>query len=359
MRFRAGTLSVLLLLTLDIVPLPFSARAEPAKPDQLILREWPGPWGDAMVNTVARTFTEQTGIPVVIDHRQEAVMSTLIQGALAQHRQPPIDVFYALAPSAAEDEARGLMDDLDPADIPNLNSMLPLAKPASSSGGWPYVNVGVDIVTLLYRKSKFPTAPPDTVNVMFDPAFKGRILLYSPGAGSDLGLIALARHWSIPADLDKIWAFVADTVKPQQPILGGDADVVGGFERNEIDLAFSYPAIARRLSGNGIDVGWTKTKEGMMGIYEVAWIPRGLPESNRYWARKYIDLLLSRESLSTYCTALFIPCFRSDLPVPEALANDATYPKTPEELEALATVPPDVFAAHQAEWDAHFDEIMK
>jgi hypothetical protein len=143
------------------------------------------------------------------------------------------------------------------------------------------------------------------------------------------------------------------------PIIGGDPEAVGGFERNEIDLAFTYSAIPMSLGASGVDVGWPRAREGMMGIYEAAWIPRGLPPESRYWARRFIDMLLSEDVLSAYCNRLLIPCFRRDMPVPDVVANDPAFPKTEAELDALYTTPLDEFAAHQAEWDARFQGIVK
>ena len=334
------------------------AMAEPAKPDILAVRDWPGPWGDAMTETAAKVFTERTGIPVLLDHRLDTAVSALIQAALAQHRPPPVDVFYTLAPTAHEDALRGVMDPLDPEEMPNLKAMLPIAKPPSPDGGWQYVNIGADILTLVYRKSKFPNGPPHSLSVMFDPAFKRRVLIYD-SAEANIGLVALTNHWSIPADLDQVWQFASDRIKPMDPIIGGDPEAVGGFERNEIDLAFTYSAIPMSLGANGVDIGWTRADEGMMGLYEAAWIPRGLPPESRYWARRFIDLLLSEDVLSAYCTRLLIPCFRRDMPIPEAVANDPAFPKTEAELDALYTTPLDEFAAHQADWDARFQAIVK
>lgn len=350
LTLRAGLVACLLGLV------PAAAAAEPAKLDQLVIRMWPGPWGDAMAATASKTFAERTGIPVVVDPRDDGAMSTILQAARAQGRQPPIDVFITLDPSAIKDAARGLMDEMQPSDVPNLAAMLPIAKPARPDGKWLYVNFAIDIMTLVYRQSRFPDGAPGSLAVLFDPAFKGRTFLY-PRAEGSIGLIALAKGWRIPEDIDRIWAFLQDTVKPLDPIIGGDAELVGAFERNEVDVALTYPAVARNV-GDGA-LRWTRAKEGTLGTVEAAWVPKGLPEANRYWAMRFVDTLLSADVLAAYCARLVIPCFRQNMPLPPGAAEDPAFPKTPEELAGIYQIPLEPYAAHQAEWDARSDEILK
>jgi putative spermidine/putrescine transport system substrate-binding protein len=355
---RPGALPVVRLLLIAIASLVLSptARAAPAKLDQLVVRMWPGPWGDSLAATVSKAFTERTGIPVVFDPRDDGAMSTIVQSALAQGRQPPIDVFYTLATAAIKDEARGLMDEIRPDEIPNLAFMLPRAKPAPADGKWHYINVGIDIMTLVYRKAKFPDGPPTSLQVLFEPRFKGRTFLYVHSEGC-IGPVALANGWRIPDDMERIWSFLETRVKPLDPIIGGDPDLVGAFQRDEVDVAMTYPAVARD-TGDGA-VTWTRAREGTLGTVESVWLPRGLPEANRYWATRFIDTLLAPEVLAAYCGRLVIPCFRQDMALPPGAAEDPAFPKTADDMAQIATLPLEAYAAHQAEWDARADEILK
>ncbi len=340
-----------IVLLLFVLP----ARAEPEKIDQLIVRMWPGPWGDAF-EEVGKAFTRKTGIPVAYDRRVDGVMSTLVQAALAQGRQPPVDVFYTFDLDATKMASMGLLDPVTPAEVPALADMLPLAKPALPGDAWPFVNVGLDIVTLVYRADKFPAGPPDSYKVMFDPAFKGRIFLFTTSEFM-VALVARTNGWRIPEDMDKIWTFMEDKVKPMEAIIGGDPELVGGFQRDELDVALSYPTIANQLAPFGVK--WTRPKEGLISGDEAIAIPRGLPPARRYWAAQFIQTLLSADVLQPYCDRLKIPCLRKGMTIPPEEMSDPAFPKTPEELAQVYTVPLDVFAAHQSEWNARYDEIIK
>ncbi len=332
-----------------------AAAAEPAKIDQLVVRSWPGPWDDAMVE-VGTKFTAKTGIPVAYDHRLDNVVATLIQTAQAQHRPPPVDVFYTFDVTGQKAAMRGLLDTFTVADVPNLADMLPMAKPAGAGDGWETVNVGADIVTLLYRADRFPNGPPQSYTALLDPALKGRILLYSEPQFT-LTIVAAINNWSIPADMDKIWSFIQDKIKPQDPILGGDPETLGGFQRDEIDLTVSYPTIARQLASQGIRVA--RAKEGLVGGYEAVGVPKGLADGHRYWATQFINFLLSKEVLEPYCQRLMVACLRKDMTPTEAELKDPGFPQSAEDLQSMRTIPPAIFAAHESEWSARYDEILK
>ena len=330
------------------------ARAEPAKIDQLVIRSWPGPWDDAMVE-VGSKFTAKTKIKVAYDHRSDGVMTTLLQTAAAQHRTPPVDVFYTFDFHAKKADMRGLLNPMTVAEVPNLANMMSMSDPEGGGTSWPWVNVGADVVTLLYRGDKFPQ-PPKSYAVMFDPAYKGRVLFYSVPQYT-LNIVALINHWSVPDDMDKIWGFIQAKLATQNPILGGDPETVGGFERNEIDLTVSYPAIARQLAPIGVKI--TRPKEGLIGNFEAVAIPKGLDPDHRYWAEQFVNFLLSPEVLTQYCHRLMVACLRKGIPSTDAELADPAFPKSEEELQKIVHIPVGLLAKHDSEWSAHYDEILK
>jgi putative spermidine/putrescine transport system substrate-binding protein len=333
-----------------------AAKAEPAKLDQLVVREFPGPWGDAFETTIGQMFTAKYGIPVVIDHRPDTTVSLLIETALAQGRPPPVDAAISLENATFKEAARGVMQELTVEDIPNLADMLPIAHPVGHPDDYPYVNFATDILTLVYRKSAFPDGPPTSLKMMFDPRFKGRILVGSTSLLTVM-LVSLANDWQIPADMDKIWTFIQDKVKPMDPLMGTDADVVNGLQRDEIDLTFTYPYMAAGMEDLGI--GWTSTKEGMYGLNEGLWMPRGLPPANAYWAKQFINFVLSHDVLQAYCTKLDIPCFRKDITPPPGAEKDPYFPITPAQFASIHSTPFQAYTANQLDWDARYDAIMK
>jgi putative spermidine/putrescine transport system substrate-binding protein len=311
-----------------------AARAEPPKLDQLVVREFDGTWGEAFETTI----------------------SLLIETALAQGRQPPIDAAISLDDSTYKEAARGIMQPLTAEDIPNLADMLPIAHPVGHPDDYPYINFAADLLTLVYRKSAFPDGPPDSLKVMFDPRFKGRVLMGDTSLPTVM-LVSMANDWQIPADMDKIWDFIRDKIKPLDPIMGADPEVVNGLQRDEIDLAFTFPANAEGMDKLGI--AWTSTKEGMLGLDEGLWMPRGLPEANAYWAKQFINFALSHEALQAYCTKLNIPCFRKDVTPPPGAAKDPYFPMTPAQRASIRSTPFQAYAANQLDWDARYDSIMK
>lgn len=335
-------------------PMPAIAAA-PAKPDQLVMRNWAGTWGDAMEKHVIKAFTEKTGIPVVSDKRPDVQMATLIQAALAQGRQPPVDVFYTLENNAHKDAVRNLMDPLTEDDVPNIKNMLPMSRPQKLEG-YPYINLAVDIITLVYRKSAFPGGTPDSLSAIFEPRHKGRVFA-TASSGTPMGAVCMLNKWQLPEDEAKVFAFIKEQLKPQNPLMGRDPELLGGLQRNEIDVAFTWPKFGRVLADQGITL--TKTKEGVMAWNESIWVPKGLPEANRYWAKQFVNFILDADVLQPYCDSLVVPGLRKGMKAPPEAESDPSYPHSDADYEAIYSPPLDAYASNQAKWDAEYESIMK
>ena len=328
-------------------------RAEPAKPDELIIRDWPGPWGEAMA-AVGKAFTDKTGIKVQIDKREDAAVEKLMQAAHAQNREPPVDIMYTMETNSYRDSAQGLSDPLTTADIPNLSNMLGSAMP--DSGQWDYVTIAQDIMTLVYRASAFPDGAPDSFTSLFDPKLKGRV--YSnAGAEANVAVVAKLNDWSIPQDMDKIWSFLETKFAPMNPVLGYDTELMAGFQRHEVDLALTFPSNAAALKDP--DVKIAMPKEGVYGDGEAFFIPSGLSESRKYWARQFVNFFLSKEMLTQYCNELTLACNAKDLPVPPNAGNDPSFPRTPAERDKIFRIPVKTLAENMATWDAKFNALVK
>jgi len=332
---------------------PVAAADTPPKPDSIVMRMWPGPWGDAMAK-VGAAFTKETGVQVLFDNRSDTAVSTLVQVAIAQKRTPPVDVFYTSDIQAYKDAAQGLTQPLTEAEVPNLATMLPAAKPAR--GSWDYVNVAPNIMTLLYRASAFPNGAPDDLGVLFDPKYAGRTYANS-GSSVSIAVVAMLNGWTIPDDMDKIWAFIEAHEKPMNPIMGHDPELVAGFQRDEVDIAFSFPAIATSLEDPDIKIA--VAKQGTYAFDEGVFIPKGLPADRAYWAGQFVNFLLSKPTLEMYCNTLAIPCLQPGLSVPAAAADDPSYPRSAADFAKIHALPMQAYAENQAAWDSKYDAIMK
>ncbi|XEU65371.1 PotD/PotF family extracellular solute-binding protein [Tistrella mobilis] len=331
--------------------------AEPAKPAEIIVRAWGGVWVEALDKGVSQSFTEATGIRVRHDLTEDNEIQPKIWAAVAQKRVPPIHVNWDTSTNATKSALRGVTEDLS--DLSNLPQLLPVAKPVGLEG-WPIVNTYSYVYVLAYRTEAFPDGAPKSWTVMLDPKFKGRVALYNDGIGfhPSAQVAGGGKVSDIPANMEPAWAFIRK-LKAQQPLLGEDPDFTNWFQQGEIDVACTIISNAREAKQNGIKVGWTVPEEGAKVDTDALWIPKGLPESELYWAKQYVNHAISKGAQQAWTEKLGLPGVQPGLTPPADLAGDPAYPTTPEDFARLISVPTPVLVEHEREWFQTFKEIMQ
>ena len=162
----------------------------------------------------------------------------------------------------------------------------------------------------------------------------------------------------IPDNMEPAWEFLRQ-LKAQQPLLGEDPDFTNWFQRGEIDLACTIISNAREAKQSGVRVSWMVPKEGAKVDTDALWVPKGLPENETYWAKRYVDLALTPEAQQAWCSMLGLPPMRPGLDGPDDLEGDPAYPTKAEDFERLVQVPNPVQVEHEKDWFAKFNEIMQ
>ena len=327
------------------------------KPDELIVRAWGGAWGDALKSGVAEPFTAATGVPVRLDFTEDNEIKPKIWAAVDQGRVPPIHVNWDTTTNATISALRGVTVDLS--DLPNLEGLLPLAKPVGLDG-YPLVNTYAYVYVCAYRPEAFPDGPPKSWTVMLDPKFKRRIALYDDGIGfNPIAVIAGGGTFAdIPDNMEPGYEFYRK-LKENEPLLGEDPDFTTWFQNGEIDIACTISVNARAARQKGIGVEWTVPKEGCKVDTDGLWIPKGLPSNEEYWAKEFINMALSKDVQQKWCGALGLPPVYPGIEPPADLKGDPSYPTTPADFEKLVSVPSPVLVENQPIWFAKFSEIFQ
>ncbi|WP_418160293.1 ABC transporter substrate-binding protein [Benzoatithermus flavus] len=335
----------------------FTLAAEPTKPKELIVRAWGGVWVEALEKGVSKPFRERTGIAVRHDLTEDNELRPKIWAAVDQRRTPPVHVNWDTTTNATKSALRGVAEDLS--DLANLKEMLPAARPTGFRGV-PLINMYSYVYVLAYRDEAFPNGAPDSWQVLLDPRFKGRIALYDDGIGFQppAQIAGGGKLEDIPDNMEPCWSFMRK-VKAQNPLLGEDPDFTTWFQNGEIDLACTILSNARAARQNGIKVSWTVPKEGAKVDTDSMWVPKGLPENELYWAKRYIDFAMTREAQQVWTGELGLPGLRPGLTPPADLVGDPAYPTRPEDFARLLSVPSPVLVQHEAEWSQKFNEIMQ
>src|SRR5690606_24529822 len=91
-----------------------------------------GVWSDALQAGVSTPFSEMTGIAVRHDLTEDNEIQPRIWAAVAQGRVPPIHVNWDTTTNATKSALRGVCEDLS--DLPNLEGLLPAARPVGVDG---------------------------------------------------------------------------------------------------------------------------------------------------------------------------------------------------------------------------------
>ena len=327
------------------------------KPAEIIVRAWGGVWVESLENGVSNPFSEATGIAVRHDLTEDNEIRPKIWAAVDQGRVPPIHINWDTTTNASKSALRGVTEDLG--DLAGLDELLPLAQP-SGMDGWPLVNTYSYVYVLAFRDEAFPDGAPDSWQVMIDPKYKGRVAIYDDGIGFHPAaqIAGGGKVEDIPDNMDAAWSFF-EKLKANEPLLGEDPDFTAWFQNGEIDVACTIISNARAAKQNGVPVSWTVPKEGAKLDTDGMWIPKGLPENELYWTKKYIETAVSADSQQTWCNGLGLPPVRPGLEPPEDLVGDPAYPTTEEDLARLIRVPTPVLVEHESDWFAKVNEIMQ
>ncbi|WP_182084886.1 PotD/PotF family extracellular solute-binding protein [Aureimonas sp. ME7] len=330
---------------------------EPEKPGEIIVRAWGGSWVDALKAGVSDPFTAATGISVRHDLTEDNEIQPKVWAAVAQKRVPPIHVNWDTTVNATKSALRGVTEDLS--DLSNLSKVTELARPVGLDG-FPIVNTYGYVYVLAYRPGAFPDGPPTSWKVLLDPKFKGRVALYNDGIGLHFPaqVAGGGKLEDIPTNMQPAWDFITQ-VKAQSPLLGEDPDFTTWFQNNEIDVACTISTNAREAKKNGIDVAWVVPEEGAKFDTDGLWIPKGLPENELYWAKRYIDFAITKDAQQVWLDGLGLPGVVEGLTPPSDLTNDPSYPTKPADFDHLIRVSSKVQVENQSEWFAKFKAIMQ
>ena len=327
------------------------------KPSELIVRAWGGVWVESLAKGVSDPFSEATGIAVRHDLTEDNEIRPKIWAAVDQGRTPPIHINWDTSTNATKSALREVTEDLS--DLPNLDGLLPLARPVGFDG-FPLVNTYAYAYVLAYREEAFPDGPPTSWQVMVDPRFKGRVAIYDDGIGfHPAAQIAGGGSFEdIPGNMEPAWDFFRK-LKANEPLLGEDPDFTNWFQNGEIDVACTIISNARAARQNGIAVSWAIPEEGCKLDTDGLWIPKGLAENELYWAKQYIDFALSEEAQQVWCNALGLPPVHPAVTPPEDLVGDPSYPTSEADLARFIQVPTPVLVEHESDWFQIVNEIMQ
>jgi putative spermidine/putrescine transport system substrate-binding protein len=247
---------VLLALVALVIALPAQAQ------DKLVVSIWGGNWRDLVRDTVAKKFTQETGVPV--EFITGGTIDRLNKARLA-NRNPESDLTFTTSHVGWLYVDSGLFEKLDMSKIPNAGNLVDEARFSPYHlGSWAYV------YTIGYRSDLIKNIKFDSWNDLWNPELHNKIAAPDFDPSSLIVVAATlsggdARNWQageakLKALKPNFKAFYTDDANSQQLLASGETPVQDVLSMN-----------AYYMIGQGIPITLSIPKEGgVLGVDAVA-----------------------------------------------------------------------------------------
>jgi putative spermidine/putrescine transport system substrate-binding protein len=247
-----------LLLALFVLAIAVPAHAQ----DKLVVSIWGGSWRDLIADTVAKKFTQETGVPV--DYITGGTIDRLNKAKFAKGN-PESDITFTTSHVGWLYVDGGLFEKLDTSKLPNAKNLVDEARFSPYHlGAWAYV------YTIGYRTDLIKDIKFGSWNDLWNPELKGKIAApdFDPShlivvsavlSGGD------AEHWQkgetkLKELKPNFRAFYTDDANSQQLLASGETPVQDVLSMN-----------AYYMISQGVPITVTIPKEGgVLGVDAVA-----------------------------------------------------------------------------------------
>lgn len=305
-------LRILLPLLFWALGLAHAVAAEPAGKVLRVLA-WPG-YADP---EVLQGFSQRTGarVELTVVGSDEAMRQRLLSG-----RGRDFDVFALNTAELQQYIDQGIARPIELERVPNTRRQRPRFRELSAIPGlirqgdgraqvfgvpYTYSEMG-----LIYDRRQL-SAPPDSLQALWDPRWRGKVLAYAGGT-HNFSLAALALGWQQPFELgERQWGPAVDKlVALRRNVLGFYSlpeESVQLFMRHKVALMYANYGLQQLhlLKAAGADVGYVIPREGALAWLDCWAISTstGDPELAHAWINFMLEepasgLLVTRQGLA-------------------------------------------------------------
>ncbi len=236
--------------------------------DVLRVLAWPG-YADP---DVVEQFEKQMGVRVEVT---QVDSDDVLWNLVSDSKSPGFDVFAANTAELARYISAGLVSPIDRQQLPNTRLQAPRFRNLDVIPGivkdkvlygipYTYADMG-----LIYDKKTF-SKPPESISVLWDKRFSGRVLAYDGGV-HNFSLAALKNGSRNPFNIDdRDWKLlVGDLIELRRNVLGFYVQPEEALklyrEHNAVLLFANYGSQQlHTFKSAGLDVGYTVPKEGAL-----------------------------------------------------------------------------------------------
>jgi spermidine/putrescine transport system substrate-binding protein len=238
--------------------------------DEIRVLNWQGYGTDA--DWAVAAFTEATGHTVVHEY------FTSEQEMLTKLRTNPgaYDVVLINSAFTAQAQAEGLLAPIDAAKIANFKDVDPALaanadlNPAGALYGVPWT---WGLTSFAVNTADFPT-PPTSIQVFWDPAWKGRVSIRDDGLEAvQFAALATGQNINAITDLDAVKAKLTELMPQISTYWGSENDWNQFMAAGDLAVATYWSGSAARAIGKGLPVAFVVPEEGAIGWLDGLSIP--------------------------------------------------------------------------------------
>lgn len=241
-----------------------------ANADEIRVLNWQG-YGTDLAWAIA-AYTEATGNTVVHEY------FTSEQEMLTKLRTNPgaYDVVMINSAFVPQAQSEGLIEPIEKAKVANLADLDPALvgneemNPTGTLYGVPWT---WGVTALAVNSGDFPT-PPDSIAVLWDPAWKGKVSIRDDGVEAvQFGALATGQNINQITDLDVIKTKLEELLPQITTFWSSENDWNQFMASGEFAVATYWSGSAARSISAGLPVTFVVPKEGALGWLDSLTVP--------------------------------------------------------------------------------------
>lgn len=271
----------------------------------------------------------------------------------AQRNNPMIDVAYMDWSVALQAKNEGLIDKLNPEEIPNMSQ---LYEKAIEKDG--YFVAQLFACTGLAYNTKFVPQAPTSWKDLWDPKYSGKIALcdITGTAGYQTLLMAGKINGGDIRNLDPGFEAIKKLRDSVVTFYTHADQLVSLLERGEVWIAPWYHDRTAFAQKKGVPVAFSFPKEGTVAILPALTIVKDC--KNRELAAKYINAILQAEGQKCFAENMFEGPVNKTVELGPELAKKMPYGEG--QIEAMYVPDYQYVSEHRGEWTERWNkEIAK
>lgn len=306
--------------------LPLISRFAHAAGSEVVVGTWGGDYQNLLQKFIEPTLAKD-GLKVIYDTGGNAARTTKLK---AEHnsRRGSMDVALLAGLEMYDVNAVGALAAVSVQHVPNLVHVMDKFKTAYSV---PHI---FSAMGLVYNKEKFDT-PPDSIQVLLDPKYKGRVGLVDNNYVENMLFAGLAEGGK-GESFEPGMKFL-DKLKANQPkVFPSNETLAAAIKSGEIWVACMWKARALQWRDAGLPVEFAIPREGAIPVTFLAAVPKNSRNPENAW--KYLNAMLDPEGQVHFARAMGYAPTVKNARLPADLQARVAF----TEAELARLYPPDV-----------------